>query len=402
MSRSPYLILSGIFFFTTAQTMVMILVPLAAASMVTSKTLVGLIVAVPGFLSLVADLPCAALSDRVGRRRMLVVGSGMSIIAAVTLSRSNEYLGLVLGITLSGLANSFWWGSALAYVSEASSPEDHAHVQGYNGGLQGLSAFIGALLAGILVDATGFAVAFVVVAVLGTLTALVALQTEETVKRADSQFSFTEIINGYRHAGRLLCTRTQIQMAGVIGLLYGIVIFSVGNSFFPLYVTTQIGYSSTLAGSLLSVRNLLGALVSPLFGPTVSRFGPFRAILVSQALGSLGLLLVPWTSSAVMMFVLLGAQGAGFGFAPAAANILVAAGTSLDDRAVGFACVGLFWRGSMLVLPPLLGLLAEVAGMHLVFVAGGLLAGLCITALAVLILRRSNELELVPYTRSQS
>lgn len=79
---------------------------------------------------------------------------------------------------------------------------------------------------------------------------------------------------------------------------------------------------------------------------------------------------------------------------PAITNVLVAAGTPLDDRALGFACVGLISRASVLVFAPLLGLLAEVAGMHLVFVAGGVLAGVCVTVLAVLILRRGGRLEM--------
>ena len=149
------------------------------------------------------------------------------------------------------------------------------------------------------------------------------------------------------------------------------------------------------------MRSLPAMATSLFFGTVVLRIGLYRAVLISQALESFALVLIPWASSTTMLFVLLAAQGAGLGFCPPAANVLVTDGTSVHDRAIGFACVGIVSRSSALVLPPFLGLLAEVAGISLVFVAGGLLAGLCVAVLAVLILRQKNGLGSLPHTGSQ-
>ena len=356
---------------TAGQTMISVLVPLSAASVGASEGRIGLLIAIPSLMGLLAGFPCAALSDRIGRRRLLISGAALTVAAALVLSLAEVYGWLVLGMAVAGLSNSVFFLPALAYVSEAVSSEVHVRVQGYNGGLQGLAALIGVLLAGVLIDVIGFSRAFVVAGLLGILTLFAALQTEETVRSSADGSVLKEIISGYRRAGRILFTRPQVQMAVVIGMLHSTVITSVGDAFFPLFATTRLAHSSTIASGLLGVRNLAAAATSMLFGMIATRLGLLRALFVGQALESLGLLLLPWAPNLVVMGGLLAAQGAGLGLCPASANVLVADGTSSDERGLGFACVGVTWRVAVVAVAPLLGLLAERAGLHLVFVAGG-------------------------------
>lgn len=390
MTRNVYLILAQVFLMTAGQTMITVLVPLSAASMGTPEGRIGLLIAIPGLMALLAGFPCAALSDRIGRRRLLISGAALTVGAALVFSSTEAYGWLVLGMAVAGLSNSVFFLPALAYVSEVVSSEIHVRVQGYNGGLQGLAALMGVLLAGVLIDTVGFSWAFVAAGLLGLLTVLAALRTEETVRFSGDGFALREIISGYRRAARILFTRPQVQMAVVIGILYSTAITSVGDAFFPLFATTRLGHSSTIASSLLGVRNLAATATSLLFGAIATRFGVLRALFVGQAIESLGLLLLPWAPNLVVTGGLLAAQGVGLGLCPATANVLVADGTSSDERGLGFACVGVTWRVAAVVVAPLLGLLAERAGLYLVFVAGGAFAAMGMVTLVFLQHRRRD------------
>jgi MFS family permease len=391
MTRNVYLILAEVFLMTAGQTMMTVLVPLSAASMGTSEGRIGLLIAIPGLMALLAGFPCAALSDRIGRRRLLISGATLTVGAALVFSLAEAYGWLMLGMAVAGLSNSVFFLPALAYVSEVVSSEVHVRVQGYNGGLQGLAALMGVLLAGVLIDTVGFSWAFVAAGLLGLLTVLAALRTEETVRSPSDGFVFWgEIISGYRRAGTILFTRPQVQMAVVIGILHSTAITSVGDAFFPLFATTRLAHSSTIASSLLGVRNLAATATSLLFGAIATRFGMLRALFVGQALESLGLLLLPWAPNLAVTGGLLAAQGIGLGLCPATANVLVADGTSSDERGLGFACVGVTWRVAAVVVAPLLGLLAERAGLYLVFVAGGAFAAMGMVTLVFLQHRRRD------------
>jgi MFS family permease len=401
MNRNIVYILGAIFAYFAVLTMVLILIPLMAASMGVREALIGLIVAIPGLLGLLS-VPFGTLSDQIGRKPVMMAGGALGIAAAVLFILSSSVLALVPASILFGLAGCSFIGSALAYVTEASTPETHARIQGYNGATQGLSALFGAFSAGFLVDTVGFDSAFAVVALLGAVMLACASRLEETRGRSTEQITVRRLLSGYHRSAELFATRTEVRMAATTALVGSLVLFSVGNTFLPLYVTRDLGYSAALAGSLLALRNLMSTTVSPVFGRAVGRFGLFQPIFVNFSLAAAALLLMPVGQGVALLFFLLAAQGAGVSFVPASSNVLLTAGTSRAERGLGFASVGLVAQGSILVFPPLLGVLAETFGLHMVFVAGGVLVALCVSGLVALSRRLGDQRDLVLSVQHQT
>ncbi|HZQ09144.1 MAG TPA: MFS transporter [Anaerolineae bacterium] len=394
MSRNLYLILGGIFLFTTFQTMILFLTPLVAAQYGTRAALIGLLVAIPNLIGLLADVPFAILSNHYGRRRSMIVGSGFALVATVLLLVSQSYLGWLLALIVFGFATSLFFGQALAHISESAHPQHHARVQGYNGAIQGIGSFVGALLAGFLANfnmqlAFGTTILFAVV--------ILALmwQLHERFTLASSVVAWRPVLRGYRDAAELLRKRSTIQMAVLVVAIQCIVFWVVGGTFFPLYMTTQLGYNVTLAGIIVGVRNLLTVAASPLFGWTTARFGLLRPVLLTHLVAALTLFFIPLNSNEYYLLLLLSIQGLGLGFTAAGANMLVTAGTIPGQRALGFASIGLIGRSTTLVLPPLLGLMAEARGLSLVFIAGGILATFCAGVLAIMVTRQYAKLDLI-------
>jgi MFS family permease len=128
------------------QTVVSVLVPIAAASMTERGLLVGLVIAIPSALNLVLDATIAAASDTVGRRGLVLLGSGVAVIACLALARADSLQVLAVAALVFGISVSLTVGPALAYLSEASALHLQPRLQGYNAGVQSLSRLIGAIV----------------------------------------------------------------------------------------------------------------------------------------------------------------------------------------------------------------------------------------------------------------
>ena len=82
----------------------------------------GLALTVANILSVVAQLPIGYLVDRIGSRRMLVLGLGVSATALITFGLSPSYPRLLLATALLGLANSVFHPADYALLSARIAP----------------------------------------------------------------------------------------------------------------------------------------------------------------------------------------------------------------------------------------------------------------------------------------
>ena len=82
----------------------------------------GLALTVANILSVVAQLPVGYLVDRVGSRRMLVLGLVTSALAFISFGLSPSYSRLLLAMALLGLANSVFHPADYAILSARIAP----------------------------------------------------------------------------------------------------------------------------------------------------------------------------------------------------------------------------------------------------------------------------------------
>ena len=179
MSRNLSFILMAIFFLFATQTIVSVLVPITASDMAVGGTFIGLLVALPSAIALLTEVPAAAFSDSVGRKLPMLIGAALAVLASLLFAFSASPLLLTVSVIVYGAAISVSAVPALAFVTEASRPENHARVQGFNGAVQGLSALAGALSVGFLLQLTSPRFAFVVVTLLALLVLFAVAKTKD-------------------------------------------------------------------------------------------------------------------------------------------------------------------------------------------------------------------------------
>jgi MFS family permease len=381
VNRNLYFAFGGIFCLIATQTMALVLIPLAAAAVNLPGFAIGVLVAVTAGVSLATDVPVGVISDRRGRKVLILCGAGVGILAGILLSLGGDFPILFLGALAVGLSLSFAIGPALAYVSETCVPKDAARVQGYNGAVQGLGALAGALVVGLAVDHIGLARSSLLISLLMAVSGLAFVALDETVAR-DRMPSVRELIGSYRAASKLLVERPALQLSTLVSLLSSSVVSVIGNSFLPLYVVRDLRQPAVFAGTLVAARNVAMTIASPLFGRAVARFGLPATMLGANFIAVAGMIGVWLVPDPHVLYVPLALAGFGNGFAAATVNTLVTAATSRRERALGFATNGLGSRAGSLVSPLIFGTILGTWGSPAVFASAGILGTGYLVAMA--------------------
>jgi len=380
------LILLTVFLLTVVQTIVSVLIPLIASQNGFGTVLIGLLVTLPLAVKFATDIPSATISDLAGRRPLLVAGGVIGGLGAIALVAGDSFVFLVAASLLFGLSFSLTIGPAQAYLTEAVIPGEHARIQGFNGGIQGLGALAGAAAAGVMATRWGMDVVFVATGALMATIVVCALTIRERSRawtRGVPNDPFRALVRSYEHAARLVLAQPRIMMAAVSGLLYTFQSLIVGNAFVPVFLVNSQGFSSADAGLLIGWRSLIGAGLSLTFWFVAARFGMVRSIVVSNAVGIAGIALVPILADSPLLVGAFALQGVGLAFGPATFNMLTTSATTESERALGFSAASLLATAAGIVLPIVLGISASIGGYSALFLVATLLGLLMVSALIV-------------------
>jgi MFS family permease len=395
-----HLTLVCVLLLTVSQTMMAVLIPLAASELHLNTTAIGFLVAIPSAVGLLTDIPAAFVSDIVGRRAPIIIGGVIGVVAT-SMFFAGTLVVIVAAIILFGLAFSLSTVAALAYVTEVAESAEHGRIQGYNGAIQGIGAVVGTGGAGALATYSGTRVSILPAALCLGLAVLVALGLREKRRVTGLHPHRSMLWKPYLQVGRLLRHARLIQMGGSVALMGQFQMLVVENSFLPIYLIATRHYSIAHAGLLLAARSLVGAGLSLKFGTIVDRYGLFRPILIANAVGLAAIALVPITTDSLLIVGLFTLQGVGVAFGAATSNMLITAATTDKDRALGFSSNMFVSRIGGLVFPVLLGTAAQAGGFGVFFVLVGLI-GVAMLMTTGLLARRASSQPKSPPSRNKS
>jgi MFS family permease len=112
------------------------------------RDFLGLVNSMPAVSSLLFGIPLGMLSDRIGRKRAMLLGSGLAIAcAALEVTLLNRYLILAMAF-LNGMAGMLFYISQAPFMMKASTPQNRALLFSLHFGMTTLSGSLGNLFAG--------------------------------------------------------------------------------------------------------------------------------------------------------------------------------------------------------------------------------------------------------------
>jgi DHA1 family multidrug resistance protein-like MFS transporter len=253
----------------------------------------GLLMSVFAITQFIFSPIWGSLSDRYGRKPILMIGVLGNAIAQLFFGLSTELCMLFAARALSGILSSATLPTAMAYISDSTSEEERSRGMGMLGAAMGTGMVLGPVLGGWLGE-TSLSTPFFVAAGLSVLVlAFIALALPE---------SLPENMRQGRGGGLTGPQFGQMWRAlsspiGLLLFLAFLVSFGLTNfeAIFGLYALKRFGYGPKEVGTVLAVIGLIFVVVQGgLTGPLTKRWGEaliIKASLLGSVLGFLVMLL---------------------------------------------------------------------------------------------------------------
>ncbi len=270
-----------------------------------------------------------ALSDRLGRRRVLLVSLAGAALDYLLMAFAPTLPWLYLGRALAGVTGANM-AVAAAYLTDITPEDQRAARFGQMGAAIGIGFIAGPVLGGLLGEWL-LRAPFMLAAVLNGLNLLLTWRLLPESRPAPHPERRKVSLNAFAALHRLQGRPGLLPLVGV----YAIVTL-VGQwpaTLWILYGQDRFGWSMWVAGLSLAGYGLCHALTQAFaIAPLVSRLGERRALLLGLAGDSLGLLLLSIAVSGWEPFLLLPLFAAGGLAAPALQSLLT---RRIDDHRQG-------------------------------------------------------------------
>lgn len=150
------------------------LFPVAFAGAGMSLAQIGTLAAIYPAVWGVCQLLTGALSDRIGRKGLIVAGMWVQAAGIALIALANAFAGLAAGAVLLGLGTAMVYPTLLAAIGDTVSPAWRASAVGVYRFWRDMGYAVGALLSGLVADAFGIAAAIWLVAALTFASGLLA------------------------------------------------------------------------------------------------------------------------------------------------------------------------------------------------------------------------------------
>jgi DHA1 family tetracycline resistance protein-like MFS transporter len=271
--------------------MILPLLPFYAQQFGASELAIGLLFSSYSLAQLVCAPLLGRLSDRVGRRPVLLVSIAGSAVAYLLFAAADSFLALLVARTLAGVAAANY-AIGQAYVADVTPPDQRSKAMGLVGAAFGLGFVLGPAFGGELAALGKTAVPLAAAALAGINFVCALLWLRE---------SLSAEVRGRSQETRWLdpAEVPRVLRRGPLGglmILFFLVMlcFSMMEATLTLYCQSQLGFDEARTGRLFAYIGIVLVLVQGgLIGRLVRRFGERTLVLAGIALMAAGLLLLP-------------------------------------------------------------------------------------------------------------
>ena len=298
------------------------LIPFYASELGAGPTAVGAIIASYSAMQFLLAPAWGRLSDRVGRRPVLLVGLAGSGASYVLFGLAETVAVLLLSRVVAGAMGANV-AVAQAYVADTTSGGQRARGMGLIGAAFGLGFVAGPAMGGIL-SQWGYGVPGFAAAGLSLAAAAVAFfalpeslpEAARTAGVGDGGDSAGVLSAVRLRVSRLAGSLAAPELRDPIGAAFvGTLAFAAFTTTFPLLLQGPMGMTSVHAGWFFAYVGLLTAAVQGgLLGPVVDRLGERRTALVGALVFAAGLGSLAWLDGTSGLLVALGGVGLGWGY----------------------------------------------------------------------------------------
>lgn len=311
------------------------------------ETVLGTILSARMLAAALASVPAGVVSDRVGRKPVLVAGGLLTTAGYLGMAVSSSSVAMIIWSCMVGLAQACQMTSGAPLLAESSTQEDRARLFGVNFSLSMFANMVGSLLGGFVpgrlgrlgpTEAFRLSLAlFSMVTFIGVLPAVKIAEGRrdwaERLQRADDLFMGrvgpTESYvgeGGIRSEGirpgagkasaalkivwsEICSLGSVIRNKDVAGLLVYSVLIGFGAGlvvpFFNVFLSRKLGVDTAIVGLILSFTNGATAIAGLIAPVLAARYGKIRTVVGTQMASIPFLLLIALPPNVYLVSVAL-------------------------------------------------------------------------------------------------
>ena len=352
--------------------------PLYAKSFGVSYTLVSLAVSMYAVGRLIADIPMGILADRIGGRRLTVMGTVLLAFGAFFNFFAPDFAWFIALRFIQGVGSSMWQTARTSILADMLKPEERGRVMGYFSTFMLLGSSMGPTVGGFVAEWWGIRapfLAYFIAGIASTLLSFFFLVEPPTKTRAGSH---TFNIGYVRH---LLGIRA-FAIATVASFAAFLLMTGIRGYMISLYASSLLGLDQLSIGTVLTYASLTGLLLTMPVGFCVDYFGRKPITWIALLLSAVSCITFPLTGdylSLSLAAVFMGVATIGSGQAPFA---MVTDATDNEPRGISMGVFRFFGDIAFILGPLLMGVIADTTDLKtpFYFMAGIVLVSSIITA----------------------
>jgi MFS family permease len=335
--------------------------PRFAESLGATPELIGIIVAASTVTGVLFKLPAGALSDLLGRRRVMLLGAVFFAVPPFVYPFVKDAVALLVLRFVHGFATAIFAPVASAYVAGLGEAARGARL-GWFSSANDLGATAGPLIGGLILYATAsFTASYLLVGVLGVLALGMTLLVPETkTKPTPAERSLSARAAEFREGLRdVITTPAVLTAAAVEATMY--LGFGAFLGFLPLYAR-NVGLNDGAIAVVLALQLTVALLAKPLTGNMSDRLGRKPVIVLGLFASAAALPLIFRMTSFAGLVTVVPLLGLGVAAVTPATNALIADLVAARRLGTGMGVFGTIWDIGEAAGPILAGILIGQIG----------------------------------------
>lgn len=318
------------------------ILPLLAQEFAIGPAEAGLAISATTFAIATTAPFTGAIADVMGRRRVIIAAMLALLVPTVMVALAPNLTMLLFWRFVQGLTMPPIFAVTIAYIGEEWPAREATGVTGIYTSATAFGGFLGRFLPGVFADAIGWRAAFLVVAALTAMCAIIVILL------LPSERQFVRAASIAASARQMLRHLANAKLLAVYAVGFGVLFnFIALFTYVSFHLAGPPFYLSASAIGAIFLVYLFGSAATPLLGRAVARFGRRHFLTAVIALWACGVLLTLLPSVTAIIGGLAIAAACGFLCQASSTSLVAITAQQGPSSAVGLYVTSFYLGGSV-------------------------------------------------------
>jgi multidrug resistance protein len=365
--------------------------PQYASTFGVNMTMVGLLITAFGVARIMVDIPAGGLTNRLGRRPVLIMGPLIQGVSSIGCGLAVNYPMLLGFRFIQGIGSAMYTTAANVMLADISTPSNRGRLMSYYQASLLIGSGLGPALGGFIAQYYGLEAPFFVYALLVFLASLWAyLRLPETSPALQGGSSSgprdRSGLSPSHFSGELGMLLHNLNFVLVSTVTFGIFFMRQGalNEILPLLGTHRLGLQEGRIGLALTMVALVQFMTVFPAGALSDRFGRKAVITPGCLIAAASLVMMAESGSYWFLLLACMVMGVGVGMSGSTPSAYVADIVPRESYGTAMGTYRAISDMGFVVGPVLMGWLADIRGLEYALVVNGLFLVLIVAVFQVM------------------